>query len=303
MKVMRKDTIIQKDQVAHTNDEKHILQKIQHPFIVNLNYAFQTKDKLYMILDFVNGGELFYHLKQEQRFREDRVKFYVAEITSALIHLHSHGIVYRDLKPENILLDSFGHIVITDFGLSKEIFDEPTGSFCGTPEYLAPEVLIGEGHAYPVDWWSMGTIMYEMLCGIPPFYSKSIKLMYQKIMESPLLFPEGAMSNLAMDLLLKLLDKNPKTRLSGFAVRGHPFFDTIDWNLLEAKQLEPPYKPPVTSPTSTDCIDPHFTSQVPGDSVTSGPSWLEQLNDEDIDLFQGFTYVGQNTLEGQTESD
>jgi len=236
MKVMRKGTIILKDQVAHTNDEKHILQKIQHPFIVNLNYAFQTKDKLYMIMDFVNGGELFYHLKKQHRFDEERVKFYAAEITSALIHLHSHGIVYRDLKPENILLDSYGHIVITDFGLSKEIFDEKTLSFCGTPEYLAPEVLIGEGHAYPVDWWSLGTIMYEMLAGFPPFYSKSLKLMYKKIMESPLLFPTEGMSENAMDLLLKLLEKNPDKRLSGPAIREHPFFESIDWNLLEAKK-------------------------------------------------------------------
>jgi len=302
MKVMRKETIILKDQVTHTNDEKHILQKVQHAFIVNLNYAFQTKDKLYMILDFVNGGELFYHLKQENKLQEDRVKFYAAEITSALIHLHSHGIVYRDLKPENILLDANGHIVITDFGLSKEIFDESTDTFCGTPEYLAPEVLGGEGHGYPVDWWALGTIMYEMLTGIPPFYSKSIKIMYKKIMECPLRFPEGISQN-AMNILLQLLDKNPSKRLGGPSIREHPFFASIDWNLLEAKKLDPPWAPPVSSLTSTDCIDPYFTNQVAGDSLGGGPSWLNLLTEEDKDLFQGFTYVGQNTMEGLTDEE
>lgn len=137
MKVLRKEAIIARKQVAHTRAEKSILQKIQHPFIVSLHYAFQTKDKLYMILDYVNGGELFFHLKKEGRFNENRVKFYAAEITLAMDHLHQLGIVYRDLKPENILLDSDGHICITDFGLSKEInVQEGTHTFCGTPEYL-----------------------------------------------------------------------------------------------------------------------------------------------------------------------
>ena len=137
MKALRKDAIIARKQVAHTKAEKSILQKIKHPFIVNLNYAFQTEDKLYMVLDYVNGGELFFHLKKEGKFSEDRVRLYSAEIASALLHLHSFDIVYRDLKPENILLDSAGHICITDFGLSKEIKqEEGTQTFCGTPEYL-----------------------------------------------------------------------------------------------------------------------------------------------------------------------
>jgi serine/threonine protein kinase len=183
MKVMRKDAIIQKNQVTHTKDEKSILQKIIHPFIVRLHYAFQTPDKLYMILDYVNGGELFYHLKKEGKFDVERVRFYSAEIASAIGHLHSLGIVYRDLKPENILLDRIGHICITDFGLSKEISldsKDGTKTFCGTPEYLAPEVLRGLGHGHAVDWWSLGTLIYEMLTGLPPFYNKNINYMYQK---------------------------------------------------------------------------------------------------------------------------
>eukprot|EP01102_Stenamoeba_stenopodia_P008101 TRINITY_DN2301_c0_g1_i3.p1 TRINITY_DN2301_c0_g1~~TRINITY_DN2301_c0_g1_i3.p1 ORF type:complete len:296 (-),score=67.21 TRINITY_DN2301_c0_g1_i3:548-1435(-) len=166
MKVLRKEAIVQRKQVAHTKAEKSILAKIQHPFIVGLHYAFQTEEKLYMVLDFVNGGELFFHLKREGKFSEQRVRIYAAEIACALSHLHSFGIVYRDLKPENILLDSEGHICITDFGLSKEIQSEDTHTFCGTPEYLAPEILKGQGHGTPVDWWSLGTLIYEMLTGL-----------------------------------------------------------------------------------------------------------------------------------------
>jgi len=181
MKVLRKEAIIARKQVDHTRAEKAILQKIEHPFIVKLNYAFQTEDKLYMVLDFVNGGELFFHLKKEGKFSEERVRLYSAEIALALHHLHSRDIVYRDLKPENILIDADAHICITDFGLSKEIIsDEVTHTFCGTPEYLAPEVLKGQGHGCPVDWWSLGTLIYEMLTGLPPFYSQNINIMYQK---------------------------------------------------------------------------------------------------------------------------
>jgi len=302
MKVMRKDAIIAKNQVTHTIDEKHVLQKIQHPFIVKLHYAFQTKDKLYMIMDYINGGELFFHLKQDTKFSESRVIFYAAEITSALIHLHSHGIIYRDLKPENILLDSAGHIVITDFGLSKEIFDGDTDTFCGTPEYLSPEVLKGTGHSYPVDWWSLGTLIYEMLVGLPPFYSKSVNIMYQRILESPLRFPEG-MSEEAMDILDRLLEREPEERLCGPSIRDHPFFSSIDWDLLEAKKIEPPWKPPVTGPTDTGCIDPHFTNQTAADSLVPVPSWLADLTEEDKDLFEGFTFVGQGAIEGQSESE
>jgi len=302
MKVMRKDAIIAKNQVIHTIDEKHILQKIKHPFIVNLNFAFQTKDKLYMIMDFINGGELFFHLKNETKFDEDRVKFYAAEISSALIHLHSHGIIYRDLKPENILLDQNGHIVITDFGLSKEIYDDTTDTFCGTPEYLSPEVLQGEGHSFPVDWWSLGTLVYEMLTGLPPFYSKSINVMYKRILESPLRFPEG-MSEESIDLLEKLLERDPNQRLCGAQIREHPFFTGIDWNLLDQRKVPAPWKPPVNSKIDTNCIDPHFKSQTPGDSLVTGPAWLAELSEEDKDLFDGFTFAGQNALEGNEESD
>jgi serine/threonine protein kinase len=266
MKVLRKEAIIARKQVAHTRAEKSILQKIQHPFIVRLHYAFQTKDKLYMILDYVNGGELFFHLKKEGRFSEQRVKFYAAQITCAIAHLHSLGIVYRDLKPENILLDSNGNVCITDFGLSKEITpEEGTHTFCGTPEYLAPEVLKGQGHGLAVDWWSLGTLIYEMLTGLPPFYSQNINLMYQKILNGELRFP-SFISAEAQSLLEGLLTRDPEKRLGSGSegsneVKRHAFFKDIDWAKLEKKELEAPFKPKVKDVMDVSQIDTVFTGE------------------------------------------
>eukprot|EP01123_Difflugia_compressa_P006035 TRINITY_DN18176_c0_g1_i1.p1 TRINITY_DN18176_c0_g1~~TRINITY_DN18176_c0_g1_i1.p1 ORF type:complete len:456 (+),score=79.70 TRINITY_DN18176_c0_g1_i1:78-1445(+) len=291
MKTMRKGNIIAKNQVAHTKDEKHILQRIKHPFIVNLNYAFQTKDKLYMILDYVNGGELFWHLKKEGSFGEERSKFYAAEIASALFHLHQNGIIYRDLKPENLLLDSEGHIVITDFGLSKEIRDTPTHTFCGTPEYLAPEVLLGTGHSYPVDWWSLGTLVYEMITGLPPFYSEDKREMYGMILNKDLIFPHD-MSEEACDFLLGMLEKNPQDRLTPNEIQEHPWFSGLDWEALIQKKLEPPWKPHVNGPLDTSQIDPQILKEQPFDSHEPNRGPLD-LSEGDQALFAGFTYEGE----------
>merc|ERR1712137_696036 len=293
MKVLRKEAIIARKQVDHTRAEKAILQKVSHPFIVKLNYAFQTEDKLYMVLDYINGGELFFHLKKEGKFSEERVQLYTAEIALALSHLHSLGIVYRDLKPENILVDNNGHICITDFGLSKEISpDEVTHTFCGTPEYLAPEVLKGQGHGCPVDWWSLGTLIYEMLTGLPPFYSQNINIMYQKILNGELRFPD-TMSPDACSLLEGLLTRDPAKRYgSDFSViKNHPFFSGIDWGKLERKEIEPPFKPQVYGKEDTEQIDPEFTSEKAVDSLVESSA----LTGDEAN-FDGFTYVGESAL-------
>jgi len=299
MKTMRKGNIIAKNQVAHTKDEKHILQRIKHPFIVNLNYAFQTKDKLYMILDYVNGGELFWHLKKEGNFTEERSKFYAAEIASALFHLHENGIIYRDLKPENLLLDSEGHIVITDFGLSKEIKDEETHTFCGTPEYLAPEVLRGVGHSYAVDWWSLGTLVYEMITGLPPFYSDDKSKMYTKILNDELIFPHD-MSDDACDLLLGLLEKDPENRMSPLEIQDHAWFKGFDWEALIQKRLKPPWKPGVKGPMDMSQIDPDLLKETPFDT----PDVLFPVDfiKGDEDLFEGFTFEGVEVTTAMTGS-
>lgn len=297
MKVLRKDAIIARRQVAHTRSEKEILGKINHPFIVNLHYAFQTDKKLYMILDYVNGGELFFHLKKEGKFAEARVRMYAAEIVLALAHLHSFEIVYRDLKPENILLDSDGHICITDFGLSKEIkVDEGTGTFCGTPEYLAPEVLNGKGHGTQVDWWSLGTLVYEMLTGLPPFYSNNINVMYNKILRGELRFPPSISPD-AQSLIEGLLTRDPKLRLGANSfkdgaadIKAHPWFASIDWQKLERRELEAPFKPPVSSVDDTSQIDPTFTIETPQDTLIDGAPI------SDASAFDGFTFVSDNPL-------
>lgn len=296
MKVLRKDTIVARKQVAHTKAEKNILMKIQHPFIVNLNYAFQTKDKLYMILDYINGGELFFHLKKEGRFAEARVKLYAAEIVCALAHLHSLDIVYRDLKPENILLDSEGHICITDFGLSKKLEQEGgTHTFCGTPEYLAPEVLKGHGHGIAVDWWSLGTLLYEMLTGLPPFYAQNVNVMYQKILSGELRFP-NYISEEAKSLLEGLLTRDPALRLGtkgGDEVKGHPWFADVQWDKLIRKEIEPPFKPKVRSTDDTSQIDPQFTRERAIDSVAETSVLSESVQNN----FSGFSYVSESVMQ------
>lgn len=192
MKVLKKDYIIRKNQVEHTKTERSVLGYIHHPNIVGLNMAFQTSDKLFFILDYCSGGELFYHLGQVGRFMEERAKFYAAQIVCALEYVHKLGVIYRDLKPENVLLDQYGNVKLTDFGLSKEgVSDHSTGanSFCGTPEYIAPEVLLRQGHGRAVDWWSLGALLYEMITGLPPFYSRNRETMFEKIMKADLSFP------------------------------------------------------------------------------------------------------------------
>ena len=192
MKTLRKSALLKRNQIAHTKTERNILQNFNHPFLVELHFGFQTKEKLYLVLDFMSGGELFFWLKAQKRFSEPRAKLYAAEIYLALSFLHKHDIVYRDLKPENILVDGDGHLRVTDFGLSKDGVsgagkEGGTGTFCGTPEYLAPEILANKGHGKAVDWWSFGTLVFEMLKGLPPFYDQNMQRMYDKILHMELI--------------------------------------------------------------------------------------------------------------------
>lgn len=293
MKVLRKDMIIARNQVTHTRAEKSILEKIQHPFIIKLHYAFQTKEKLYMIFDYINGGELFYHLKKEGKFSEKRVKFYAAELVCALSHLHSLNILYRDIKPENILIDSTGHLVLTDFGLSKEMENSVDGThtFCGSPEYLAPEVLKGQGHGMAVDWWGLGIMIYEMLTGLPPFYHQNINTMYQKILVGELKFPPG-MSEEAQSLISGLLTRDVEKRLgsgpSGSeTIKNHPYFKGVNWEKLERKEIQPPFVPRVRSNTDTTNIDKEFISEEPTDSFAEF-SLTDSMAKEDP--FKDFSY-------------
>jgi len=295
MKVLSKRHIVEHNEVAHTKSEKNILMKLQHPFLVGLNYSFQTDDKLYFILDYVNGGELFYHLQREKRFSEDRVRFYGAEIVLALEYLHSAGVVYRDLKPENLLLTDEGHICMTDFGLCKEGLFKPedrTETFCGTPEYLAPEVLVGQGYGKAVDWWSFGSLLYEMLTGLPPFYSQDVQEMYRKIMTDKLTFPDFVHPD-ARNLLEKLLERDADKRLTEpNLIKRHPFFKAVDWEQLYQKKIPPPFLPEVKGKMDISQIDPVFIEEAPSLSMT-GESELAPAHQHD---FEGFTYQPQSYL-------
>lgn len=206
MKSLRKDMIEQRNQKVHTKTERQILGEVNSPFIVQLRFAFQTPEKLYMVMDFINGGELFFHLRRCSKFTEDRTLFYAAEILESLEYLHMQGIIYRDLKPENVLLDSEGHVKLTDFGLSKKFFsgEKKAYSFCGTPEYLAPEILKGIGHDHAVDFWSLGALIYEMLAGAPPFYSRNRDVMFRNMLSKPVEM-KSHFSAQAVDLLRSLL--------------------------------------------------------------------------------------------------
>jgi len=289
MKVLNKSTIIARNEVEHTKSEKSILMKLEFPFLVKLHYSFQTPDKLYFVMDYINGGELFYHLQKEKKFSEERVRFYAAEIVAGLEYLHTAGVIYRDLKPENLLLTNEGHIVMTDFGLSKEGLhdkDDRTGTFCGTPEYLAPEILEGKGYGKAVDWWSFGTLLYEMLTGLPPFYSEDVQEMYTKIMSAELIIPE-TMSQEAGSFLTNLLERNDNNRLQEPAkIKAHAFFKEIDWDLLLQKKVIPPFIPKVHGEDDTSNIDPSFT-QCPLDNDEED---TEAVSAAAQGEFEGFTY-------------
>ena len=267
MKVLRKQNVMRRNQVEHTQTERNVLGYIRHPFIVSLNYAFQTEDKLFFVLDYCAGGELFFHLGNEGKFSEQRAKFYAAEMALALGYIHEHDIVYRDLKPENVLLDHTGHVMLTDFGLSKEGISESfkgATSFCGTPEYLAPEILAREGHGQAVDWWSLGVLLYEMLTGLPPFYCRSRERLFEKIKTSRLKFPRF-LSETVKDLLSRLLMRNVAHRMgatkNGFQqLREHEFFGSINWDDLLARKVTPPWKPPLQHCLDTSQFDDEFTS-------------------------------------------
>lgn len=292
LKTIRKAHIISRSEVTHTLAERSVLAQINNPFIVPLKFSFQSPEKLYLVLAFVNGGELFHHLQREQRFDINRARFYTAELLCALECLHGFKVIYRDLKPENILLDYTGHIALCDFGLCKlDMKDEDrTNTFCGTPEYLAPELLLGNGYTKSVDFWTLGVLLYEMLTGLPPFYDENTNEMYKKIVQEPLTFPShDIVPAAARDLLTRLLDRDPQRRLgaNGAAeIKAHHFFSNIDWRKLLQRKYEPTFKPNVVDARDTTNFDVEFTDELPTDSLVE-TSTLSQTQQEQ---FHGWSY-------------
>ncbi|PIC27180.1 hypothetical protein B9Z55_019511 [Caenorhabditis nigoni] len=267
IKILKKEVIIAREEVAHTMTENRVLQRCKHPFLTELKYSFQEQWHLCFVMEFANGGELFTHLRKCGTFPESRARFYGAEIVMAIGYLHLQNVVYRDMKLENLLLDKDGHIKIADFGLCKEEikFGDKTSTFCGTPEYLAPEVLEDNDYGRCVDWWGVGVVMYEMMCGRLPFYSKDHNKLFELIMVGDLRFP-SKLSQEAKMLLQGLLVKDPSKRTGGGAedameICRQDFFKSVDWEAMYRKEIEPPYKPNVNSETDTSYFDNEFTSQ------------------------------------------
>eukprot|EP01016_Furgasonia_blochmanni_P006881 TRINITY_DN12761_c0_g1_i11.p1 TRINITY_DN12761_c0_g1~~TRINITY_DN12761_c0_g1_i11.p1 ORF type:complete len:376 (-),score=98.17 TRINITY_DN12761_c0_g1_i11:216-1262(-) len=267
LKSLRKEDVIEKDQLEHTKTEKMIMEHVNHPYLVGLEYCFQTDEKIFFVMQFMKGGELFQHLRTSKRFEEQRAKFYAAQVGLGLGHLHSKDIVYRDLKPENVLMDEEGNVHLTDFGMAKIIRkNETSQSFCGTPEYLAPEIIVGEGHNKMADWWSYGVLIYEMLHGIPPFYHQNQNTMYELIATGKLKFSTSIIiSEDAKDLLTKLLNKDQRKRFGCSAdfdeIKAHPWFADINFNALLEKKLPTPFQPKVSGGDWVKNFDEEFTRE------------------------------------------
>ncbi|MCJ1396927.1 serine/threonine protein kinase psk1 [Xylographa trunciseda] len=297
---------VHKRLIEQTKTERVILESInRHPFVVKLFYAFQDHEKLYLILEYAQGGELFTHLASERMFPEETAAFYMAEMVLALEHLHQTvGVLYRDLKPENCLLDSEGHLLLTDFGLSKVAVDgaERCNSILGTIEYMAPEVILGHDYGTAVDWWSFGALGFDLLTGSPPFCANNHAKIQEKILKQKLVLPYFLGPD-AKDLLTRFLRKEPSKRLGGNMprdlqiIKKHRFFRKIDWKLLERRELEPPIKPVITDPELAENFASEFTDLAISPSVKShdmsGYGW--GMGDEG-NPFGGFSFVASKSM-------
>ncbi|KAI0020516.1 protein kinase-like protein [Xylariomycetidae sp. FL0641] len=299
--------VVHKKLVEQTKTERQILESVnRHPFVVKLFYAFQDHEKLYLILEYGQGGELFTHLNTEKMFPESTAAFYMAEMVLALAHLHEHlGVVYRDLKPENCLLDAQGHLLLTDFGLSKVAVDDDDSckSILGTVEYMAPEVVLGQRYGKAVDWWSLGALGYDLMTGNPPFRGGNNAKIQNNIVKQKLTLPYFLGPD-ARDLLLRLLKKEPAKRLGSNmpkdlqTIKKHRFFKKIDWKKLEAREMEPPIQPMITDPELAENFAPEFTelSLSPMLSSKDPLTGLSPKGDFKEDPFGGFSFVASSSL-------
>ncbi|KAI8914349.1 kinase-like domain-containing protein [Gorgonomyces haynaldii] len=266
MKVLRKSEIIKLRQVEHTINEKNILEQLDHPFLVKMLGTFQDSNNLYLVLEYVQGGELFSYLRKSGRFANHVARFYAAEVVLAFEYLHEQDIIYRDLKPENLLLDAQGHIKVTDFGFAK-IVPDVTWTLCGTPDYLAPEIIQSKGYGKPVDWWAVGVLIYEMLAGHPPFYDEDHFKLYEKILQCKLRFPPHFDPN-AKDLVKRLLTTDLSKRFGNLKegvqdIKRHKWFAGVEWDKLKALEIPAPYIPKVGHDGDTANFDAYAEDHEP----------------------------------------
>jgi atypical protein kinase C iota type len=303
MKVVKKSKVTDDEDIDWVQTEKHIFElATNHPFLVGLHSCFQTSANLFYVIEYMGGGDLLLHMQRKCKLPEDHARFYSAEIAVALDFLHSRGIIYRDLKLDNVLLDIEGHIRLTDYGMCKEGLKkgEMTSTFCGTPNYIPPEMLRGENYDFSVDWWALGVICFEMMTGRPPFNINENAAenpdlntedhLFQVILEKPIRIPRN-LSLKAISLLKGFLQKAPFDRLgyqSGLEeIKEHLFYSALNWTLLEQRLIQPPHKPYMKSDRDTSNVDEYFTRQ----NVCLTPESPRTLARIHQNEFEGFEYV------------
>ncbi|KAK6482557.1 protein kinase C theta type-like [Huso huso] len=290
VKALKKDVVLMDDDVECTMVEKRVLSLAwEHPFLTHLHCTFQTKENLFFVMEYLNGGDLMFHIQNCHKFEIPRARFYAAEIVCGLQFLHSKGIVYRDLKLDNVLLDKDGHIKIADFGMCKEnMYEEArTCTFCGTPDYIAPEILLGQKYGSSVDWWSFGVLLYEMLIGQSPFHGNDEEELFQSIRTDDPFYPRWLPKD-AREILIKLFVREPEQRLGvKGSIRQHAFFREINWQALENREIEPLFKPRVRSPDDCSNFDTEFLNEKPKLSCAD----RTLINSVDQTMFSNFSFV------------
>uniref|UniRef100_A0A8C7W2N6 Protein kinase C n=1 Tax=Oncorhynchus mykiss TaxID=8022 RepID=A0A8C7W2N6_ONCMY len=290
VKALKKDVVLLDDDVECTMVERRVLSLAwEHPFLTHLHCTFQTTENLFFVMEYLNGGDLMFHIQNCHKFDVQRSTFYAAEIICGLQFLHSKGIVYRDLKLDNVLLDSEGHIKIADFGMCKENMEGETRTctFCGTPDYIAPEILLGQKYGSSVDWWSFGVLLYEMLIGQSPFHGRDEEELFQSIRTDDPCYPQWLAKD-ARDILIKLFVREPERRLGVKGnIRQHSFFKDTDWSALEKREVAPPFRPSVKSPSDVSNFDKEFINEKPMLSCAD----RTLMNSVDQTMFSNFSFV------------
>ncbi|XP_066526781.1 protein kinase C, delta b isoform X2 [Hoplias malabaricus] len=290
VKALKKDVVLMDDDVECTMVEKRVLALAwDNPFLTHLYCTFQTKEHLFFVMEYLNGGDLMFHIQDKGRFDLYRATFYAAEIICGLQFLHSKGIIYRDLKLDNVMLDRDGHIKIADFGMCKEnmLGENRATTFCGTPDYIAPEILLGQRYSFSVDWWSFGVLVYEMLIGQSPFQGDDEDELFESIRMDVPHYPRWITKE-SKDLMEKLFERDPTRRLGVVGnIRGHAFFKTINWAALEKREVNPPFKPKVKAPNDCSNFDREFLSEKPRLSHAD----KNLIDSMDQAAFKGFSFI------------